>query len=174
MEEVVLQGHLVQADMMRGLGRQPILGGDFNCIIDKKDTVGGDYYKKKSPDLADLVRDFNLSDCFRLLYPDKREFTWERRGKAPSRLDRFYLPQDMVAGLQQVSHHSFLSDHKYVKMELKLPEVVKKAKKKKDRDSGYWKLNSSVLDYEDFLPEFQVMWERVKQRQEDYEDIADW
>ena len=34
--------------------------------------------------------------------------------------------------LETVAHHSFLSDHKYVKMELKLPEVVKKAKKKKD------------------------------------------
>ena len=59
--------------------------------------------------------------------------------------------------LETVAHHSFLSDHKYVKMELKLPEVVKKAKKKKDRDSGFWKLNSSVLDYEDFLSEYQVM-----------------
>ena len=163
--------------LMRGLGRLPIIGGDFNCVIEKKDLEeGGDFYKKRSPELSDLVRDFNYSDCFRFLYPEAKEFTWERRGKAASRLDRMYLPQDLVVGVREVSHHSFLSDHKYLRVELKLQEIKGGGGKSKnpDHDSRYWKLNTSVLEYPDFLLEFRMMWERIVQNQGAHEDIAEW
>ena len=94
--------------VMRGLGTKlPILGGDWNCVTNIKDIEGGDYAKKKSQDLADLVRDFNMADAFRYLHPDKREYTWARKSKFGSRLDRFYIPQELLQGLLEVSHHSY-------------------------------------------------------------------
>ena len=76
--------------VMRGLGgRLPILGGDWNCIISVKDIEGGDYSKKKTKDLQDLIRDFNMTDCYRYLFPDGREYTWARKDKNRSRLDRY-------------------------------------------------------------------------------------
>ena len=35
-------------------------------------------------------------------------------------------------------------------------------------------MNTSILKYEDFLPEFRIMWSRVVQHQGDYRDIATW
>ena len=73
---------------------------------------GGNYSKKKSQDLQDLIRDFNMTDCYRYLFPDGREYTWARKDKHKSRLDSFYIPQ--VPSLQSLSHHPFMSDHRYV------------------------------------------------------------
>ena len=40
---------------------------------------------------------------------------------------------------------------------------------------GFWKLNTSILDDdEDFLLEFSIMWERLKQSKEVYKDIDEW
>ena len=159
---------------IRGLGTQlPIIGGDFNCVLSRIDIEGGDFGKKKSSELQNIVREFNLQDSFRYIFPNAREYTWSRRGLNSSRLDRFYIPQDLVKGVKQVSHHPYLSDHKYVKIILKLPALESKKQMKKDCES-YWKLNTSILDDEDFMPEFSIMWERVKQSKEDYEDIAEW
>ena len=52
--------------VMRGLGgKLPILGGDWNCVINVRDIEAGNYGSKRSRDLADLVREFNMTDCFR-------------------------------------------------------------------------------------------------------------
>ena len=162
--------------VMRGLGTKlPILGGDWNSVINVKDIEGGDYAKKKSQDLADLVRNFNLTDAFRHLHPDEKEFTWKRKDKFGSRLDRFYLPQELLAGLMEVSHHAYLSDHKYTKMLVKLPEVEYKIRNPKEINSGsYWKLNCSILQSEDFMLEFQVLWDNLLLRKVEFMDIADW
>ena len=82
----------------------PIIGGDWNCVVNVKDIEGGDYSKKKSKELSELIRDFNMADAFRFLFPDKREYTWARKDKFKSRLDRFYIPQDLVACLVDISH----------------------------------------------------------------------
>ena len=161
--------------VMRGLGgKLPIMGGDWNCVISIKDIEGGDYNKKKSQDLQDLIRDFNMIDAYRHLFPGGREFTWARKDKFRSRLDRIYLPQELVSGLKMVTHNPFMSDHSYVKLVMLLPEIAVKVRSKKQYDSGFWKLNTSVLEEEDFLLEFKVMWERVKQDRQDFSDIADW
>ena len=161
--------------VMRGLGgRLPILGGDWNCVISVKDIEGGDYSKKKSQDLQDLIRDFNMTDCYRYLFPDGREYTWARKDMFRSRLDRFYIPTDLVTSLQDLSHHPFMSDHSYVKLMIKLPDVFTRVKAKKQQSSGFWKLNNLVLEEEEFLLEFGYMWERVKAVKTSYTDVAEW
>ena len=54
---------------IRGLGKQlPIIGGDFNCVLSRVDIEGGHFGNKKSNELQDIVREFNLQDSFRYLY----------------------------------------------------------------------------------------------------------
>ena len=60
--------------------RNLVLGGDFNFVdsisLDKKggDTKAGDI---GHAEMKALCTDFSLIDSFRLLYENKREFTWE-------------------------------------------------------------------------------------------------
>ena len=117
--------------VMRGLGTKlPIIDVDFSCVINVKDFEWGDYSKKKIQDLAELVRYLNLKFAFRQLYPNKNEYTWARQKNIGSRLDGFYLSPDLLKGLLEVSHHAYLSDHKYTTMLVMLPEVYRKSEQK--------------------------------------------
>ena len=110
---------------MRGLGTKlPIIGTDFNCVINVKDIEEGDYSKKKIKDLSKIVRELNLKFAFRQLYPNKKEYTWARQKKIGSRLDSFYLLPDLLKGLLEVSYQC-------ITMLVILPEVYMKPKQKK-------------------------------------------
>ena len=39
--------------------------------------------------LSLAIRDFNMTDCYRYLFPDGREYTWARKDKNRSRQDRY-------------------------------------------------------------------------------------
>ena len=89
-----------------------------------------------------------------------------RSGYAALRLDWVYLPPELVEGMKDISHHFYLSDHKYLRMVLELPEFDGKVKKKKIDHSTFWKLNCSILEENDFLHEFEMMWERLREKKE--------
>ena len=73
----------------RGLTKYtPILGVDFNSILLSKDAENN-FHEKKCPALKNLVDDFNYSDAYRSLHPEKREYTFCRPNFAASCLDRF-------------------------------------------------------------------------------------
>ena len=38
----------------------------------------------------------------------------------------------------------------------------------------YWKLNCAILNDEDFLPSFKLLWEKIVKFRQNYQDIADW
>ena len=106
---------------LRGVtdGIIPVLGGDYNCILQNIDAASNQV-NKKCQALQDLVHTFNLSDAFRHLHPQEVEYTWFRPNYSPSRLDRFYVPQRLVDGILSVSHHASLSDHCFAKMILRI------------------------------------------------------
>ena len=128
---------------------------------------------KKCSALKDLVNGFNYSDAFRLLKPNVSEFTFYRRNCAPSRLDRFYVPPFCVPFVQNVSHHASLSDHHYGALILDLPDL-ESAPKPPKQPPLYWKLNTSVLQDDDFLVNFQEFYRNLKNKIDDYPDISDW
>ena len=132
------------------------------------------FQDRKSVDLQNIVTEFNLIDAFRHLYKYKKEFTWQGRdGASASRLDRFYLPENLCECLVEVSHHAGYSDHKYVVMEMNMPDISK-LPRKLTRDSGFWKLNTAVLDERNFMLNFTALWEVLLQDRVKYVDVADW
>ena len=83
-----------------GGGQSPIIAGDFNCVLKPADIEDGiGFNTKNCPALDDLVKAFALTDAFRKLHPSKKEFTFIRGNCAKSRLDRFYLPQNLASDL---------------------------------------------------------------------------
>ena len=151
-----------------------ICGGDYNAIIapiDVENAVG--YRNKRSQALGDIVRVFNLSDVFRISYPKDKVYTFFRPNCASSRLDRIYLCSKLVDSIVDVKHLPSLSDHFGVKLCLRLnlqaPHV-----KKQQKASSYWKLNTAILQDEDFLPAFKYLWKDITESISSFQDIGDW
>ena len=89
-----------------------IFGGDFNCVQKINDLENGvGFMTKKCPALDDLIRVGNFKDVYRSIYPRGEEFTFARRGKTKSRLDRVYIPLGLVGDLVSCSMVGTLSDH---------------------------------------------------------------
>uniref|UniRef100_A0A672KLJ3 Endonuclease/exonuclease/phosphatase domain-containing protein n=1 Tax=Sinocyclocheilus grahami TaxID=75366 RepID=A0A672KLJ3_SINGR len=59
-------------------GQEVIIGGDFNCIIAKEDRKSITTIKldSSSIDLMNIIKDFKLTDTFRLQNPNIPGFTW--------------------------------------------------------------------------------------------------
>ena len=89
-----------------------LVGGDFNCVLKPIDVEHGTGFNQKNcPHLLDLVNIKSLRDVFRHFYPNSREYTFFRTSCAPSRLDRFYLSQELMSRVNSVQHVASLSDH---------------------------------------------------------------
>ena len=148
-------------------------GRDFNCFLKAIDIEGGVGFKQKfCPALKDLIRTQSLCDVFREKLPRRAEFTFFRTGRAPSRLDKFYISRELFGKVSDVLHVASLSDHCGVVMSVEL-EVEVMVLPKIMRQT-YWKLNTSILEEEDFLPDFVSFWRRISKNRHYYEDLAEW
>ena len=158
-----------------GLNNNPtwVLGGDFNCVLKPIDIDGGfGFAQKFSPALKDLINSASMKDVFRSSYPRLEEYTFFRAGKAPSRLDRFYISSEIFDSLTAVSHVASLSDHCGVKMVLKLN--IEHLDIPKPQRSTYWKLNNSILVEEDFMSSFGLFWRSILRSKTSFVDISEW
>ena len=151
--------------------RLPIIIGDFNCVIDTKDTLDN-YNLKKCEQLSDLIYVFSYTDAYRKLYPLDISFTYSRPHQAPSRLDRVYLPPMWVDKLVDISSFVCLSDHKLVGVSLEYSGVTTVSPVRSP--PVYWKLNTSILDDVNFLPNFKELWARLGERREEFGGVAQW
>ena len=109
---------------------------------------------------------------FRQEFPRKEEFTFFRTGKAPSRLDTFYISRALVKDLSGAEHVDSLSDHCGLLMELKLCLDLVSLPKTLRRT--YWKLNTSILEDDQFLPRFIALWSEISKVKTQFVDCAEW
>ena len=74
------------------------IGGDLNCIIDKKDATNHPD-AKMSNSLKRVTKVFSMKDSFRSLYPKVEAFSryyGDTRGKGATRIDRQYHYGEIV------------------------------------------------------------------------------
>ena len=139
----------------------------MNCFTLAQDTTRN-FRDKFSKELDCLVKSFKYSDAFRVLHPHKVEFTFYRASCAPSRLDRVYLPPHITGKVLSSAHHPGLADHWGLEivldMDLDHQELPPRPPK------THWKLNSSILQHQSFLPQFSVLFRQLEQQI----DKADW
>ena len=91
------------AEAIAALPAPPLLIGDFNCVLMSADTAGT-FRNKRCPPLADLVAAYDLTDGFYSLHPNVQSFTFFRRNTPGSRLDRAYIPPQLLPHLLVVTH----------------------------------------------------------------------
>ena len=73
-----------------------VMAGDWNVILAEIDTTRN-CQTKFCKVLDRIVKSFHYHDCFRLLHPTAREFTFHRGDHvAQSRLDRVYIPPHLA------------------------------------------------------------------------------
>jgi len=150
-----------------------VVGGDYNSVLKAIDIDGGiGFSQKKCSALEDLVKAAKLVDTFRVKFPYKEEFTFFRAGCAPSRLDRFYVSAELMGEVLSVSHVASLSDHCGIKMRIEMH--VDRAVITSSRRATYWKLNTAILDDQDFLPSFTSLWKSILRQRPNFPDIAEW
>ena len=147
-----------------------VLGGDFNAILSPLDVEDGKGFSQKfCKSLKDLISGFQLVDAFRFKCPNKREYTFFRPGKAPSRLDKFFISRQLLENIN-VRHIASLSDHCAVLLKIKTAiNYVPKCGR-----TTYWKLNSSILEEDDFLASFKILWTKILEHETSFNDPADW
>ena len=75
--------------------------------------------------------------------------------------------------VQDVSHHASLSDHHYVVMVLNLPNIDSIPLPPKPPPL-YWKLNTSILEDEDFIENFAAFYANLQSNKTEFHDIANW
>ena len=152
------------------LGRVPlVVGGDFNCVLSRKDRRGaGEDFKvnKTSFLLQNIVKDFKLQDCFKNINPREEGFTWfSGDGKKASRIDYVFtrgcLQTD--ASLTPV----FFSDHAMLSCTLSLSSGVTVG-------SGLWKLNCSLLEDRELVSQYREQYKEWQTLQDMYETRAHW
>ncbi|MEW8544166.1 MAG: endonuclease/exonuclease/phosphatase family protein, partial [Candidatus Thiodiazotropha sp.] len=138
-----------------------IICGDFNLVLDPK----LDYCnykqinnKKARQILLEEMEARNLGDPFRILYPQKRRYTWRR--KTPfqqSRLDFFLVSEDFQHYVNKCDIGiSYRSDHSLVMLELSFQDIIK--------GKPLWKHNNSLLNDIDYINTINDKIKQVKQQ----------
>jgi exonuclease III len=144
---------------IRDLGNYPLLiGGDFNCTFSCDNDFNPDVINMQNPPnlthsrlLRDLCNDFDLTDPFRVLYPNKTDFTFVPRRldvKYRSRIDFFIVSENLIPVLLDVTIapglQNHLFDHKAVSLRL---GSVKNKKVKKSQIVSHRTVTDELSEY---------------------------
>lgn len=151
--------------------RHVILGGDFNCItdpgLDSKNTSANHQGTRGSFELLRTIKQHGLVDGWRGQNPQKKRFTWHSGdGTKATRIDRIYLSRELSAGSCNEITAFPLSDHDLVKT--KIQTQIQNAGR------GFWKLNNSFLEEENFKGMVKGVWEEWGNHKQDYENPLEW
>lgn len=116
------------------------LGGDFNCVVDSQDQSSSPTNYCNS--LSALSKELKLIDVWRLLNPQKKEFTFFRNTSA-ARLDRFYVSEELAPKISncQIIPVSF-SDHSCVQLDIRSDCSLRPP----PYGRNTWKLNTTLLN----------------------------
>ena len=152
------------------------LGGDFNCIVDKRDATN--YPESKfSKGLERLIKLKNWQDSYRNIHPTSRTFSryyGNARAEGATRIDRNYHYGELSAKDVKYIPLAF-SDHLGLVVKICLPDPMARILSPKSRPS--FRLRPEVIKDSIFkhrLEEAMVTWERVKSYQGDTVDTLYW
>ena len=147
-----------------------ILGGDFNTYMDPKlDKKGGiiEQKTKYSEKLVQMLAEYNINDMWRILNPNKKQFTW--RQKKPfiqSRLDYFLISGELFYNIYEMKiKPAIKTDHSLIQMKINLVQEQK-------RGPGFWKFNTALLKDEVYIDMIKEIIEQLKTQYSDIENLG--
>ena len=97
---------------------------------------------------------------------------FQEKKNLPSRLDKFFISEGLIVGFSEVLHVASLSDHCGLQMSIKLDVEISTLPRKERRT--YRKQNTSILEEEEFFPNFVTFWERISDLRGQFVDLAEW
>ena len=107
-----------------------IIGGDFNTVInsniDKFGRIKGSHQKCRDK-IISCMESFDLSDAWRVLNPNTRQYTWHSSSKPVifSRLDYFLVSNSFLNQISKCKiQPGFMSDHSLISLELNLKKKM--------------------------------------------------
>lgn len=125
-----------------------ILGGDFNCCLDasldrSSSKLGAP--SRSSKYLNNFFSDNGLSDIWRFLNPQKREYSFfSNVHHSYSRIDYFVLDNALISDVCYCAYQSIIiSDHAPLVLDLKFSNLPSLRRS--------WRLNTSLLADDDFV-----------------------
>ena len=132
-----------------------VVMGDFNIVFDE--IIDRDPSRKKGAvtpaktKLLEILSENDLTDVYRLLHPQGREFTWFRpANKQMSRIDMMLVSSSLVPLLMEIkSDRNAQSDHSVVIVEIQTND--------ENRGPGLWKFNNKLLDDEMYVEKIRTL-----------------
>lgn len=142
-----------------------IIGGDFNCILQSKDTQGRN---NMCWPLQLLVENLKLKDATEILHIQGIHYTYIGHPTS-SRIDRFYMSQCIGSNLYNYKTITVsFSNHKAVIIQItNLPKA-------KEIGPGYWKLNCSLLSNQMIIDDFQRNWKLWHIKKSLFSSLTEW
>ena len=125
-----------------------IIGGDFNTVLNENlDKRNGRIYSHKRcrTVINNIIDGYSLTDIWRDMHPDIKQFTWHSHHKPPifCRLDYFLISENLRNSVVSCKHNiGYKSDHSKVSLNIDLINLT--------RGPGYFKLNNSLLLDKDY------------------------
>ena len=104
-----------------------------------------DTHKKCRLKLNSLINSYNLTDVWRSLHQDKKQYTWHSNSKPPifCRLDFFLISSHLINCTTKCNINTgYKSDHSIVILSINFNKI--------NRGPGYFKLNNSLILLEDY------------------------
>ena len=137
-----------------------ILGGDFNAISDPQlDKLGGNpeakHYANKT--LTAISSRFMLTDIWRQMNKNKRNFTWPGRNPIDNslirtRIDKYLISRNLPPKITTTSIQPYPhSDHDSITLSLNLTE--------QPCADGFWHFNNSLLQDPIFSDDIKLFWQ---------------
>ena len=150
-----------------------IVCGDFNTVIDRAlDRAGSDAadtLRESTVALSHLFDSVCVTDIWRYLHPDASAFTWNRwNGSISSRIDMVGVPFSWVLSVAGATICPCpFSDHCAVTVSVSVPDVVPPG-------PGLWKLNTSILQDQDYVDLITGFWRRWRLTQARFSSLSKW
>ena len=140
-----------------------IVGGDWNCVLSKRDTESDSVHISKA--LINTTKGLQLRDAWWVKHKEIK-YTYVKQNHG-SRLDRFYVKNlaNQISKIDVIN--MYFSDHSGVVMELEIPNIPKIG-------NYYWKLNVNLLDNENIKNKFRTEWNKIKNQMHFYDNINIW
>lgn len=148
-------------------GREVIIGGDFNCIVDIADKRSTSTVKldSSSHTLLNIIKDGKLVDAYRRTNPSTPGYTWTN-GRTFSRID-FLFTTSGVTPLTCTIEPVPFSDHHKLNCSLEIQGSYRSG-------PGIWKLNTSLLDNPEVVTRYRDKLHQWFTLQPLFDSLGEW
>lgn len=151
-----------------------IIGGDYNCVMNinldrqfaNTNTSTHVTHDEGSRELSHFLSKHNLEDIWRRRNPSVKLFSFARNN-SKSRIDLFLTSNAIDNEIENCNITKFpFSDHCAITLQLITNNIT--------RGPGTWKLNTSILENEQYIEMIECFWRTWVKQKNNFKDLRQW